>query len=288
MASGRDIRRRIRSITSTAQITRAMQMVAASKMRKAQQAAIDIRPFVQLLYRIRHVATTHAGDFTHPLMEVREVKKRAIILVGSDRGLCGALNSNLFRLAGRYDPHHTVFIAAGRKAAQFVARTRRTLVAEFPYGDTPRFPESRAIATMARDLFLKRDVDAVDIVASRFVNTLVQQPIVLPLLPVGDIAAADIPGTPSLKDIPAERGQFLFEPNAGDILAFMLGHYLNAFVHVALLNAKASEQSARMVSMKGATDNAADMIRDLTLAYNKLRQGRITQELLEIAGGQAD
>ncbi len=288
MASGREIRRRIRSITSTAQITRAMQMVAASKMRKAQQAAIDIRPFVRLLYRIQHVATTHAGDFTHALMEVREVKTRAIILVGSDRGLCGALNSNLFRLAGRYDPHHTVFIAAGRKAAQFVARTRRTLVAEFPYGDTPRFPESRAIAAMARDLFLKREVDAVDIVASRFVNTLVQQPTVLPLLPVGDIAMPNIPGMPAPEDLAADPRQFVFEPNAGDILEFMLGHYLNAFVHVALLNAKASEQSARMVSMKGATDNAADMIRDLTLAYNKLRQGRITQELLEIAGGQAD
>lgn len=265
-----------------------MQMVAASKMRKAQQASIDVRPFVRLLYRIQRAATTHAGDFVHPLLEHREVRKRAVVLVGSDRGLCGALNSNLFRLVGRFDPHTTVFIAAGRKAAQFVARTRRQLVAEFPYGDTPRFPEARAMAAMARDLFLKGDVDAVDIVASRFVNTLVQQPIVLPLLPVGDIGALDIPDASKLREAGTDPRQYVFEPSAHDIIEFMVGHYLNIFVYVALLSAKASEQSARMVSMKGATDNAAEMIRALTLAANKLRQGHITQELLEIAGGQAE
>ena len=123
MASTRELRRRIRSIRSTAQITRAMQMVAASKMRKAQQAAISVRPFVRLLYRIERKATTRAIDFTHPLLRKRAVKKRAIILVASDKGLCGALNSNLFRLAGRYDPHSTVFIAAGRRAGECLCRS---------------------------------------------------------------------------------------------------------------------------------------------------------------------
>ena len=288
MASSRDIRRRIRSIGSTSQITRAMQMVAASKMRKAQQAAIDARPFARLFYRIQRVATTHAEDYEHPLIEVRPVQRRGIILVGSDKGLCGALNSNLFRLAGRYDPHTTLFIAAGRKAAQFVARTRRNLAAEFPYGDTPRFPESRAIAAMARDLFVKGEVDEVQIVATRFVNTLVQQPIALDLLPIGDIKGVEIPGVPPPEALAADKTDYLFEPDVHDIVDFLLEHYLNIVVHLALLNAKASEQSARMVSMKGATDNAADMIKDLTLTYNKLRQGRITQELLEIAGGQAE
>src|SRR3974390_459408 len=122
MQSPRDIRRRIRSISSTAQITRAMQMVAASKMRKAQQAALAGRPFVQLLYRIQRAAAMHIGDFSHPLLEGREVRKRAIILVAADKGLCGALNANLFRLAAQYDPQSTLFIAAGRKGAQFVAR----------------------------------------------------------------------------------------------------------------------------------------------------------------------
>jgi ATP synthase F1 gamma subunit len=163
----REIRRRIKSIKSTAQITKAMQMVAASKMRKAQQAAIDVRPFIRLVYRIQRRAVTRVADFTHPLLEVRPVKKRLVILVSSDKGLCGALNSNLFRLVGRYDHRSTVFITAGRKAAQFVARTRRELVADFPYGDTPRFAEARAIAAMARDLFVKGEVDEVILVATR-------------------------------------------------------------------------------------------------------------------------
>ena len=287
MDSPRDLRRRIKSIGGTAQITKAMQMVAASKMRKAQQAAVNVRPFIRLLYRIQRQATTRAVEFKHPLLDVRPVRKRAVILVASDKGLCGALNSNLFRLAGRLDPHTTVFIAAGRKAAQFIARTRRQLAAEFPYGDTPQFAESRAIAAMARDLFLNGEVDQVDLIATRFVNTLVQQPVTMSLLPIADIKGVEIPGVPPPEALAADDREFLFEPGADDIVAYLLGHYLNVTVHLALLNAKASEQSARMVSMKGATDNAAEMISDLTLAYNKLRQGRITQELLEIAGGQA-
>src|SRR5260221_1955794 len=127
MASTRELRRRIRSISSTAQITKAMQMVAASKMRKAQLAAIAVRPFIRLLYRIERQATTRAIDFKHPLLQVRPVTKRAVILIAGDKGMCGALDSNVFRLAGHYDPKSTVFITAGRKAAQFVARTRRHL-----------------------------------------------------------------------------------------------------------------------------------------------------------------
>src|SRR3954471_5836174 len=142
MATTREIRRRIRSIGSTAQITRAMQMVAASKMRKAQQAALSVRPFAQMIYRMQRTAATHAIDFHNPLLDVRPVNKRAIILVASDKGLCGALNTNLFRLVSPYDRDSTLFIAAGRKAAQFVARSRRQLVAEFQYNDTPRFPEA--------------------------------------------------------------------------------------------------------------------------------------------------
>jgi F-type H+-transporting ATPase subunit gamma len=287
MASSRDIRRRIRSIGNTAQITKAMQMVAASRMRKAQQAAIDVRPFVRRLYQIQRTITTHVESVSHPLLAAREVRRRAVILVASDKGLCGALNSNLFRLVGRYDPASTVFVTAGRKAAQFVARTRRTLVADFPYGDTPLYPESRAIAALARDLFLKGEVDEVCVAATRFVNTLTQVPLVIELLPVGDVGGVDIPGLPRSEEFLVDT-EFLFEPNADDIVGFLLEHYLSILVHVVLLNAKASEQSARMVSMKAATDNAEEMIGDLTLAYNKLRQGRITQELLEIAGGQSD
>ena len=286
MAGTRELRRRIRSIRSTAQITKAMQMVAASKMRKAQQAAIAVRPFIRMVYRIQRRAVTRVTDFSHPLLDVRSVKKRLIILVASDKGLCGALNSNLFRLVGRYDHRSTVFITAGRKAAQFVARTRRQLVADFPYGDTPRFAEARAIAAMARDLFVKGEVDEVILVATRFVNTLTQQAMALEYLPIGEIKGIRMPGAEPEEELASDATEFRFEPSAEHILSYLFGHYLNVLLYTVLLNAKASEQSARMVSMKSATDNANSMIKDLTLHYNKLRQGAITQELLEIAGGQ--
>jgi F-type H+-transporting ATPase subunit gamma len=285
MQSGRELRRRIKSIGGTAQITKAMQMVAASKMRKAQQAAIATRPFARLLYRIQRDATTNAGDFVHPLLEKRPVRKRAVILIAADKGLCGALNTNVFRVAADFDPGSTMFIAAGRKAAQFVARTRRQLVAEFAYGDSPKFPEARAIAACARDLFLRGEVDEVRIVATRFVNTLTQQAVCLEYLPIGEITGVTVPGTDSA---PAEDGEVVFEPRADAILSYLLGHYLNIYVYYLLLNAKASEQSARMVSMKNATDSAHALIDTLKLEYNKLRQGAITKELLEIAGGQAE
>jgi F-type H+-transporting ATPase subunit gamma len=297
MQSPRDIRRRIKSISSTAQITKAMQMVAASKMRKIQEATVAMRPFVRVMYRIQRAATTHVGDFTHPLLQVREVRKRAILLVGTDRGLCGALNSNLFRLAAQFDPRSTVFITAGRKAAQFVARSQRQLIAEFTYSDTPRFPEARAIAAFACDVFLKGEVDQVLVIATQFVNTLTQNPVCLEYLPVGEIKGMWLPGMEpkdvqvpgvELKDEPTdETTETLFESSPEALLSYLLSGYVNIYIYQVLQNAKASEQSARMVSMKNATDNAEDLIRDLTLEYNKLRQGNITQELLEIAGGEA-
>ncbi len=288
MHSLREIRRRVRSIGSTAQITRAMQMVAASKMRKAQEAALDGRPFAELLYRIQREATRWSGDLQHPLLEVREVKKRAVILVGADKGLCGALNSNVLRVAARFDPATTVFIAAGRRAAQFVARTGRQLAAEFSYGDSPTFADARAIAGFARNLFVERKVDEVKLVATRFVNTLTQQPISLEFLPVGRITGLEIPGAEPEEALEADTGGCVFEPDAEGVLGYLLSHYLNIYIHQVLLNAKASEQSARMVSMKNATDSAEGLIKDLTREYNKLRQGNITKELLEIAGGQSD
>jgi len=286
MASTRDLRRRIRSITSTAQITRAMQMVASSKMRKAQQNTLMTRPIAQLLYRIQRHATTRAREFTHPLLEVREVRKRAVILVGTDNGLCGPLNANVCRLAAQFDPATTLFITAGKRASQFVAHTHRQLVAEFTFTDSPRFAEARPIANFARDLFLKGEVDEVKVVGTRFFNTLSQKAGEIEFLPVGEIKGLTIPGTEAEADPAAGTTEFLFEPSAEAVLSFLLGHYLNFFMYRVLLEAKASEQSARMVGMKNATDSANGLIHDLTLEYNKLRQGNITKELLEIAGGQ--
>jgi F-type H+-transporting ATPase subunit gamma len=288
MQSTREIRRRIRSISSTAQITKAMQMVAASKMRKAQQAALAGRPFVRLLYRIQRETASRLRGFSHPLLEVREVRKLGVILIAADKGLCGALNTNLFRMASQFDPQSTVFIAAGRRAAQFVARTRRQMVAEFAYGDTPRFPEARAIATLAADLFLKGEVDQVKVIATRFVNTLTLNPLCLDFLPIGELLKGiKVPGVESEEELSADTSEVLFEPSPQALLEYLLPRYLNIYIYQVLLNAKASEQSARMVSMQSATDSAEGLIKDLKLEYNKLRQGLITQELLEIAGGQA-
>jgi F-type H+-transporting ATPase subunit gamma len=287
MASPRDLRRRIKSITGTAKITRAMQMVAASKMRKAQEAALAMRPFASRLYAMQRRATSRAPDFKHPLLEAREVRRRAVVLVAADKGLCGALNTNVFRLASSFDPATTSFIAAGRKASQFVARTRRQLVAEFPYGDTPRYQEARAIAALARDSFLKGEVDEVRIIATRFVNTMTQQAVTVELLPIGKISSVTVRDAPDEDALVTDSTETLFEPTPQDVLGYLLPHYLNLFMYYVLLNAKASEQSARMVAMKNATDSAEELIGDLSLEYNKLRQGNITKELLEIAGGQA-
>jgi F-type H+-transporting ATPase subunit gamma len=286
MPSLREIQRRIRSVSSTAQITRAMQMVAASKMRKAQQSTLTTRAFGQLLYRIQRHAIAHARDFVHPLLEQREVRKRGVILVGTDKGLCGSLNTNLFRVASQYDPEKTVYVAVGKRAAQFIARTRRNLVAEFTVTDSPRFAEARPIAGFARDLFLKGEVDQVQIVATQFINTMTQRPVAVEFLPIGEIKALTVAGVEPPADLASDTTEILFEPSPEAVLSFLFGHYLNIYVFRVLLEAKASEQSARMVAMTNATDNATALIRDLTLEYNKLRQGTITKELLEIAGGQ--
>jgi F-type H+-transporting ATPase subunit gamma len=289
MPSTRDIRRRIKSVKNTAQITKAMQMVAAAKMRKAQQAALVGRPYADLMNAILAEAGPRIASFKHPLMEVREVKKRAVIVVSSDRGLCGGLNSNLFREAGKLEKNTTVFVTAGRKASQFIARTKRQLAAEFTYKDAPTFAEARAISKFAQDLFLKGEADAVDILFTKFVSTLVQQPKMIPFLPVGKIQAVTVGINAPAQELPSagvRTDSFEFEPDEKAVLSELLPHSLNFQMHQILLEAKASEQSARMVAMKNATDNAKQIIKDLTLEYNKLRQANITKELLEITTAQ--
>ena len=289
MPSTRDIRRRIKSVKNTAQITKAMQMVAAAKMRKAQQAALVGRPYADLMNAILAEAAPRIAGFEHPLMKTREVKKRAVIVVSSDRGLCGGLNGNLMREAGKLDKNTTVFICAGKKGGQFIARTKRNLAAEFSYKDTPTFAEARAISKFAQDLFLKGEADSVDVLFTQFISTLVQQPKTIPFLPVGKIKAVTA-GVGAKEQELASAGPrtdtFEFEPDEPTVLGALLPHSLNFQMHQILLEAKASEQSARMVAMKNATDNAKQIIKDLTLEYNKLRQANITKELLEITTAQ--
>jgi F-type H+-transporting ATPase subunit gamma len=281
MPSTRDIRRRIKSVKNTAQITKAMQMVAASKMRKAQQAALSGRPYATLMNEVLGEVAAGATDFNHPLMEKREVKKRAVIVVSTDKGLCGGLNSNLMREAVKFDKNTTIFVTAGRKASQFIARTKRQLAAEFTYKDAPMFSEARAISKFAQEMFRKGEVDQVDILFTNFISTLNQKPEVIPFLPVAEIKGVG-DGVHGEAALTKGTLEFQFEPDIEGVLGALLPHYLNFRVYQILLEAKASEHSSRMVAMKNATDNAKQIIKDLTLEYNKLRQANITKELLEI------
>jgi F-type H+-transporting ATPase subunit gamma len=287
MPSTRDLRRRIKSVKNTSQITRAMQMVAASKMRKAQQAALSGRPYAEMMNDVLSQVTSKLGEFSHPLMEARPVKKKAVILVTSDKGLCGGLNSNLLREISKIDPNRdTLFITAGRKGSQFIARTRRELSAEFQYSDVPAFSEARALSKFAISLYEEGKVDQVDIAFTNFVNTLVQKPTVFPFLPVGEFRSftGDVKGEEIGSALHADSlVEYKFEPSPATVMGSLIPHYLNFLAYQSLLEAKASEHSARMVAMKSATDNAKQLIKDLTLEFNKVRQASITQEILEIA-----
>lgn len=284
MAGLRDLRRRIKSIKNTAQITKAMQMVASAKMRKAQLAAISGRPYAQLMNEVLAAATAGAGEFSHPLMEKREGNRRAVILITTDKGLCGALNTNLLREAARLEPGSTVFISAGRKGAQWVARLKRELGAEFTYKDSPVFADARAISKFAQNLFLEGKVDRVDVLFTNFISTLNQKAELRQILPIGKLQKleAGVAGENAGSDLQGPSREYQFEPAPSKVLGDLLPHYVNYQVFQFLQEAKASEHSARMVAMKNATDNAKGIIKDLSLEYNKLRQANITKELLEI------
>ena len=288
MANTQDIRRRIKSIRNTAQITKAMQMVAASKMRKAQQHALAGRPYASLMNRVLVSLQQRTDPKMHPLLQVREVKKELVIVLSTDKGLAGALNTNLFREAGNFDMTKTVFVAAGRKARQFLSRTRREILADFELKDAPSFPETKVIAQFASEKFLSGEVDRVSVLFTHFVNTISQKPTVRTLLPISNFevaqaAATTEPGADATVD---PMGGYIFEPSPEGVLDVMLPYYLQYQVFQMILDARASEHSARMVAMKSATDNAKQFIKDLTLEYNKMRQASITTELLEISTAQ--
>src|SRR5437868_5838714 len=218
MPSTRDIRRRIKSVKNTAQITKAMQMVASSKMRKAQLAALAGRPYAKLMNTVLADVSAGAQDFSHPLMDKRDGKTRCVVLISSDKGLCGALNSNLTREALKYDKDTTVFVCAGKKGAQFVARNKRKLAAEFTYKDAPLFSEARAISKFAQELFLKGEVDQVDILFTNFISTLNQRPEIRTLLPVGEIKAVGHQvERDKVEALTTGATEFLFEPNPSEV-----------------------------------------------------------------------
>ena len=266
-----------------------MEKVAQAKMGRAQQAAMAGRPYAELMNRVLGEVVTHAGDFDHPFMKARGGENRALILVTTDKGMCGSINSNLLRkVSDEFVTDHTRVIAAGRKGAQHATRVGWDLTADFSYSDTPVFAEARAIARMAVELFENAEVDHVDIAFTNFINTLSQKPEVQTLLPITEIKGvqAGVEGEEMASELSSGTAEFLFEPSAGGVLGALLPHYINFQVHQILLEAKASEFSSKMVAMKNATDNANDLIKDLTLEYNKMRQAAITNELLEITTAQ--
>jgi F-type H+-transporting ATPase subunit gamma len=286
MANTQDIRRRIKSIRNTAQITKAMQMVAASKMRRAQQQALSGRPYAELMNKVLVSLQRRTDPRLHPLLEIRPLKRELVLIISTDKGLAGALNTNLFREAANFDSAKTAFVVTGKKARQFIARTKRELLADFELKDAPSFVETKPISKFCTEKFLNREVDKVSVLHTHFINTINQRPVVQTLLP---ISSFDLPqkheGTDTSQGADPMIG-YIFEPNAETVLDVMLPYYLQYQVFQMILDARASEHSARMVAMKNASDNANQFIKDLTLEYNKMRQAGITTELLEIATAQ--
>lgn len=291
MASTRDIRRRIKSVKNTRQITKAMELVAASKMKKAQASAVAGRPYAQLLSEMLAALASKVDGSLHPFLQPREVKTRGILLVTTDKGLCGPLNGNLFKLVSDIKDD-AKFVVVGKKGSQFLARSHRNVVADFAVGDKVPFAEIKVIGDYMIEQFLKGEIDTIEVIYSRFKNTLVQEPIHRPILPLNNLSEflanlADENTDEGATKAAADDRLMIFEPNAQSVLEALLPFYVNRFLYQLSLSSKASEHSARMVAMKTAKDNATSLLDDLTLEYNKARQAAITQEILEIAAGQA-
>ena len=300
MANTRDIRRRIKSVKNTSQITKAMEMVAASKMRRAQQAAMAGRPYSAVINEVLVSLRDRVDTESHPLLAQREVHKSLVVLLTSDKGLCGALNTNVLRDAALLDSSSTLFVAVGRKGASFLARTGRQMIADFTLLDHPSFLQTKPISKFCLDQFLSGAVDQVSILYPKFINTLVQRPVNLQLLPISMEKADGMVPSPNassslVSPIKAEKeseqelsetGEYLFEPNTESVLNAILPYSFHFEVFQKILDERASEQSARMVAMKAATDNAKNLVKDLTLEFNKARQASITTELLEITTAQ--
>lgn len=285
MANTRELRRRIKSVKNTAQITKAMQMVAATKMRKAQNQALNGRPYnFNLSEAIRRLLPLISAG-SHPLLRAKTEKKAGIALLTTDKSLCGALNTNLFRLlvSSNLLFSENVFYTIGRKGRNFVARSGKELLADFENLDVVTFRQAVQLSKLIIDSFIQGEIGEAFLVYPRFMSTLRQEPTKFKLLPVTieelmDLGMEQARSSESLKN----TKEFLFEPNASQLLDYILIHHIQIKIYQALLETKASEHSARMMAMQNATDNALELVDDLNLTYNQTRQDSITKELLEI------
>ena len=286
MAVGKEIRDQITSIKSTQKITKAMEMVAASKMRKAQDRMLAARPYAQKIRSVVAHISKASLEYKHPFTIERDVKRVGYVVVSSDRGLCGGLNMNVFRktvsdMADWDEKNVEIDIATiGSKALAYFRRAGGKVVSEAShYGDKPNLSDLLGAITSMLNAYEEGSIDRLYLVSNEFVNTMTQSPVALQLLPVqaDDAAAEEVP----------DFFDYIYEPDAKPILDTVLKRYIESQVYQAVVENIACEQSARMVAMKSASDNAADLVGELELVYNKARQAAITQEISEIVGGAA-
>lgn len=285
MPNLKEIRTRIKSVKNTRQITKAMELVAASKMKKAQQSAISGQPYAALLAETLANISTRIEELDHPFFEEREVKTRGIILVTTDRGLCGPLNGNLIREVQKIEGP-AKFVSVGRKGKQFLSRSSRDLLADFEIGDAVQYIKIKQLTEFMIEKYLAGEVDTVEVWYPRYINILIQSPTKAKLLPIAGLGEmiTELRGKNAEPfEASDDDRNFKFEPDPKTILNDLLPLFVIRQVYQAVLSARASEHSARMVAMKTAKDNANKLLDDLTLQFNKARQAAITQEILEIA-----
>ena len=295
MANLRDIRRRIKSVKNTRQITRAMQLVSSSKMKRSQDAALAGRPYAYVLAEMLNTVNSafkdSGSEIEHSFFKVRPIKKRGILIISSDKGLCGPLNSNLFRLLAEEVKDPAIFFTVGRKGAQYIKRSGLDLKQAFEVSDKVEVSEFVPIVEALVQAYESEEIDTIEIVYPNFINVLVQKPVLQSILPILDLETVLEQLKSKIKgfsqDAITESRAISFEPSPADILSQLPSLYLRFMVSQLILESKASEYSARMVAMKSATDNASKLVDALTLDYNKARQAAITQEILEIAAASA-
>lgn len=311
MPNTRELRRRIKSVKNTSQITKAMQMVAATKMRRAQNQAIAGRPYTTTLHKAVTALLSKLGEnISHPLILENNSDKSAALIITTDKGLCGSLNTNIFKAVMDFisdkessgksleSRNNKVFYTIGKKGRTFISKMNKDLIADFENSDVVTFRTASQIGKLVAKSFVEGGIGSFSVIYPNFVSALRQEPVVMPLLPINleslkafyDMALAeerrsDSAAKPRSSD--ASNQEFLFEPNLSELLDFILTHYVQVKIYQCLLETKASEHSARMLAMQTATDNAKELVSDLTLSYNQTRQAGITNELLEITSALA-
>jgi F-type H+-transporting ATPase subunit gamma len=325
MPNTKELRRRIRSVKNMSQITKAMQMVAATKMRRAQNQATSGRPYTTTLHKaVMALLPKLGGKITHPLITPNDSSKAAALVITTDKGLCGSLNTNIFKAVSNFinDRHEIatspsraprndvggrkedkVFYTIGKKGRNFVAKMGQELIADFENSDLVTFRTASQIGKLVTKDYLSENIGSFSIIYPDFVSALRQEPRIMPLLPINleamqafyDMALSEKrdtkheirKNTDSSTGAQNDKEEFLFEPNLSELLDFVVTHYVSVKIYQALLETKASEHSARMMAMQTATDNAKELVTDLTLSYNQTRQAGITNELLEITSALA-